>query len=547
VSHDAASGRRDRAVALSITAALYGLLTIPLALWPARSPGMHVAALCLYGPLALGLAVEACELMLGLLWSRPRPAAWGGVPAAGRTAVVMTVCNDADDAALAALLPLADAGHDVFLLDDSTQPVELVPDLASRVTHVRRRSRDGAKAGNLNAWLFTRGTPYDFCVLLDSDSIVPPGAVLSLTRTAADPSNHDVAVFQAKVEPRLDPSASLLQRLLAPGARPRMWVLERVHARLGLLLSFGHNQLLHLGAVRAVGGFDVDLTSEDTVLALDLASRGWRTVLVDAWTYDTDPDDLHRYVARTTRWARQTVELFGREWRTAPLRLKLLLCRHLLSYLLPLCSVVLLGLSVWTGPATPAVALAFLRRALTLVDGYAMYGLALWPPLGLFGLTVALRVVLALREGVPARSILLASTLGRATQALLVLPLAVSMTASALGRRVRFLPTNERSGSAPLGPWTRARITLGAAVVLALLALGAALHPGSLIVGLNALWLGSLVISTAVVSVAVRAASGSVSGTRPTARRGSEAACRPQRERKVRAPTDTRRRRAGRR
>src|SRR5437868_9948271 len=114
-----------------------------------------------------------------------------------------------------------------------------------------------------------------------------------------------------------------MAKILATGARPRMRVMERVHGPLGLLLSFGHNQLIRLQPVREFGGFEETLTNEDTVLSLRLAAAGQRAALVDVWTTDTEPATVSAYIRRTLRWARQTVELVHYPWAGVPLRLKI--------------------------------------------------------------------------------------------------------------------------------------------------------------------------------------------------------------------------------
>ena len=279
------------------------------------------------------------------------------------------------------------------------------------MVHVRRLSRCGAKAGNLNHWLATHGHRYRYLTVLDADSVMPLATLDHLVRIAASPECARVAVFQTKIE-AVTAGATLFARLQGIGARPRARVLERVHARLGCLLSFGHNQLIRIEALTAVNGFDENLTCEDTVLSLELASRGWRTELADAWSYDSDPVDVAACNRRTVRWARQTVEMFRRPWYDAPLCLKLLLCRHLLSYLLPPVAILLLGLSLWTGPASLAQAMDFLAASLRLEPGFRVYGIALLPSVALFLLLVTLRTAIALLERVPVHHLALSWVLG---------------------------------------------------------------------------------------------------------------------------------------
>jgi cellulose synthase/poly-beta-1,6-N-acetylglucosamine synthase-like glycosyltransferase len=334
----------------------------------------------------------------------------------------MTVCDDSNEKCLTSLHNLADAGYDVYILDDSASALITTEELNGRVQHIRRGARTGAKAGNLNNWLTTYGDLYEYLLLLDADSMISVEAADGLLLTAEHPDNSDAAMFQAKIEAADD--GSLFAKTLSAGARPRMRVMERVHGPLGLMLSFRHNQLLRVRQVIAVGGFDESLTNEDTVISLDLAAAGQRVVLVDIWSTDTEPETVSAYIRRTLRWARQTVELFHRPWHAAPLRLKLLLCRHLLAYLLPIVGISLFGLSLWTGDVTSEHALSFWSASLTIKPGYELYGLTMWSVLGVSALSGVLRIVLARSENVPWRLLLLSAAIGKAPYSIVLMPLA---------------------------------------------------------------------------------------------------------------------------
>ena len=162
-------------------------------------------------------------------------------------------------------------------------------------------------------------------MLLDADSVVSVDALTHMIAASEHQANSDVAVFQAKVKSN-DHHTSVFAKALGVGTLPRAWVLERVHSRLGMLLSFGHNQLLRVSALQEVGGFDEHLAAEDTALSFSLASLGWRIGMVNVWTEDREPQSIATFNRRTLRWAAQTVQLFRNDWVDAPVRLKLLLC-----------------------------------------------------------------------------------------------------------------------------------------------------------------------------------------------------------------------------
>lgn len=482
-------------VAIILGLGFYCLLTIPWIFWPLDDLMLGMTMYSLYCLMALGLSIDITEIVLALLWQQQSLPCNLKCPLRQQAAIVMTICDDSNQEYLSPLESLVDAGHDVYLLDDSKLAIIIHKVLISRIYHIRREFTTGAKAGNLNHWLWNYGGEYKYVVVLDADSLMSLETVETLIKTAEYSANADIAIFQAKVEPRPG-NRSIFADILSAGARPRLRIIERVHVPLGLLLSFGHNQLLRLDAIRAIGGFDETLTCEDTVLSLKLAAVGWRTELVDVWSYDTDPDSVFAYIRRTIRWARQTVELFGRPWYEVPLRLKLLLCRHLLSYLLPLIGTLLLGVSLWTGPYTPESVWKFMVNSLIFEGGYKLYGLTLWPIIILFFLYRALRVIIAFVEGVSWRLFLMGGVFGNAPYAMLLLPLAGSMIASAFGFKVHFIPTNsryklnyDRNIRRQLLHYT---LTF---VLLIFLVFGAIRRPGSLLVGFNIIWLGSLLLS----------------------------------------------------
>jgi len=401
----------------------------------------------------------------------------------------MTVCDDWTDRCFSALEPLADAGYAVFVLDDSAQPATLPPGLIGKVEVLRRESRRGAKGGNLNHWLRRCGPQFVYAIVLDADSIIPVETVDALLATAEHPANGDVAIVQSKIDVEVE-APSTFARAVGAAARPRARILERVHARLGVLLSSGHNELLRLAPVFAIGGFDERLTNEDTVLSLHLAARGWRTVLADVWSYNAEPDTTAAYNRRTVRWARQTLELFQHDWYEVPLRLKLLLCRHLMMFVLPILGTWLLGLSLWIGPDDPWPMLAFLGASVGFFPGFERYGLTIWTSTCLLTALFASRTVMARREGVRWRSILSLALVAGAPYLSLIGPLVLGLGKSLFGRRVAFVPTSNRHAlSREARMSSRLLRGLAATCLLVLLVAGAMKHPGALFVGFNAVWL----------------------------------------------------------
>src|SRR2546428_1013201 len=64
---------------------------------------------------------------------------------------------------------------------------------------LRRPNREAFKAGAINNWLRAYGSEYDYLVLLDADSALPPDWVGHALRYAEHPDNADLAIFQGMV------------------------------------------------------------------------------------------------------------------------------------------------------------------------------------------------------------------------------------------------------------------------------------------------------------------------------------------------------------
>ena len=483
--------RGEHWLATCLVAALFAVLTAPAALWPARGV-FGVIWSSAYVLMALGVSLEFAEASLALLW-RPIITEFATEPIGrGSAAVLMTICDDADPVSLASLNKLSESGYSTFILDDSIFAPQLTATLESNIRYLRRASRDNAKAGNLNNWLSKYSSEYDYIVLLDSDSIMTPWAIDRLVASAAHPANVGVAVFQAKVEPRVNPETSLLARITGIGARLRARIYERVHSRLGILLSGGRNQLIRTRDLVQVGGFSDVFSAEDTALSLTLSSLGLRTALVDVWSSDTEPATIEALVRRTVRWGRQTIEIASGQWTGVPIGLKLVICRHVFSYLLPTIGLIMLIISLATGPVSIAQGLSFTRLALGLNEHYRLFGVALWSILTLQVGSFGLRAVLtAIESRSPGLSLGMVLT-GPILNAILVIPVTIGLVASTCGFKVTFLPTNAALPNPGYVSRVR-RVTvmyylIAWLVGLILLAL-AALRSGTIVLGFNAVWI----------------------------------------------------------
>ncbi|HYS74133.1 MAG TPA: glycosyltransferase family 2 protein, partial [Thermoplasmata archaeon] len=203
---------------------------------------------------------------------------------------------------------------DVFVLDDSSDPEKraivehLAADMHFRILH--RPNRKAFKAGAINAWLRERGSAYDYFVLLDADSALPPDWVERALRYAEHPDNADLAIFQGMVNiwntDRPFPGALAPAHVLSRDEWER-----KLAGYLGTVVCYGHNVLLRTAPVIEVGGFDERYVSEDFATAIRLANAGYGSAFVPLHSWEAMPENVRGFIKRQNKWTRGSMEFFS--------------------------------------------------------------------------------------------------------------------------------------------------------------------------------------------------------------------------------------------
>ncbi len=229
-----------------------------------------------------------------------------------RVAVLYTTMNDVVPECVESIRQTYPV--DVYLLDDSSDPYKraVVDELAQRHKFgvLRRSERKGFKAGALNEWLRRYGGAYDYFVILDSDSILPPDWVAEALRFAEHPDNAHLAIFQGFIN--IWNTDKPFPRALAPTTRLGQDEWERrLSGYVGAVFCYGHNVLLRTQPVLEVGGFVEDYVSEDFATAVKLASAGYGSVFVPLHTWEAMPENVRGFVKRQTKWTRGSMEFWS--------------------------------------------------------------------------------------------------------------------------------------------------------------------------------------------------------------------------------------------
>jgi len=253
---------------------------------------------------AFGIAYELAVFAIELL-SRDIVAPTLETVSIPRIAILYCACDDADPTALSLLCDQSSA--DIFILDDSrdSESRQMLDKTGLRV--VRRKSRKGFKAGNLNNWLAKYGDQFEYFIVLDADSIVPSDFVSRVMLYAEHPENQDVAIFGTLIEPWNDENqfASLQSVMARLGWREAL----RVNNRIDCTLAVGHNEIYRTAAIREVGGFNEHYVAEDTATCIEVLQKGWRCLTIPVKSYERVPSNLCEFQKRRARHACQTFQL----------------------------------------------------------------------------------------------------------------------------------------------------------------------------------------------------------------------------------------------
>jgi cellulose synthase (UDP-forming) len=196
--------------------------------------------------------------------------------------------------------------------------------------YARRRSRSGAKAGNINHALRRTSAPY--VLVLDCDHV--PDANLLLA-TLGHLAAEDVAFVQtpqyyANWRANALAGAAWAQQALFFGA------IARGKDGHGVMFCCGTNVVFRRAALDAVGGFPERSLTEDFQLSIHLHEAGWRSAYVPhVLARGLGPEDMASYVGQQHRWARGCLSALPTVLRARlPLRARLhyaLSCMFFLS------------------------------------------------------------------------------------------------------------------------------------------------------------------------------------------------------------------------
>lgn len=434
----------------------------------------------------IGIAYDITESIFSL-FSQPRKTpSLTLIEEYPRVALLMTICDDSNPSRWKTLFQEYPY-YDVFILDDSSDPGEKSLIDQSGYTVIRRPEKQAFKAGNLNHWLTKYGDLYKYFVVLDSDSLIPSDFVKRMVLFAEHPANEKIAIFQSCIYP-VD-AKTIFSKVLGSMAQLRFYIIDRFANRTGLVLSWGHNQMIRMCAIQHVNGYCESITPEDTGLSLALSQIGYSTRLVNIISFDTDPSNIFSFTRRITRWAGQTAEVFSLPWNGASLRLKLLLCYHLYTYTIHNIYLSLLIYTAWgfdSRGMSPITLIEFINSNMQVLWVWTLVLVEL-SLLWLFQLL--LRIYLGYRSGISIKNFLNHMLLATALHSFTGLSINISILKGLSGRKMNFSPTNQKGITLAKQPLYFAKDVVFWLFISGIVLSGMSLRNTLLFFGLNGLWI----------------------------------------------------------
>ena len=198
--------------------------------------------------------------------------------------------------------------HETYILDDgrSDEVQILAQDL--KVGYIRRNSRAGWKAGNINNGL--KHVKCEYFAIFDSDHVAHPEFLLqTLPHLLADPQVAFVQTPQHLVN-----RETFIGGGIAESQEAFYRHIQVAKNKFNAAFCVGTNVLFRTKAVAEIGGMYAKSNSEDIWTSILLHERGWKSVYLPVvLASGLAPDSVESYFRQQFRWARGGYEiLFSR-------------------------------------------------------------------------------------------------------------------------------------------------------------------------------------------------------------------------------------------
>ncbi len=225
--------------------------------------------------------------------------------------MVYCTCNDFDGESLERSMQQSYQNFDVVILDDSTdeeykQKVNEFA-LAQGIKVVRRKNREGFKAGNINHYLQSeecKKKGYDYYVILDSDEILAPDFLHECLKYFYTYDN--IGIVQANHIS--DRNRNFFMKLFHVGVNAHWPTYQTMKHFYGFSTMLGHGAMLKRDCYEKAGGFP-PLVAEDLCLSIEARNAGYFVAFApNIVCREEYPIDYVAFKKRHSKWTQGNLE-----------------------------------------------------------------------------------------------------------------------------------------------------------------------------------------------------------------------------------------------
>ena len=232
-----------------------------------------------------------------------------------KIAILHTTCNDFSYKRALTCIKQDYPNYHVFLLDDSTEEkiIRKVDsfhrEFPDSTTVVRRKNRDGFKAGAINNALANYAQGYEYFAVSDSDGSLPPDFLTKMVKYF----DGRIGFVQSNHRYNPDQKGKFIEDLGVT-----IDVLWRHHLsvrnKYGFVMCLGHGVLIRRDVWEEVGGFP-QIVSEDLAITIRMLEHGYRGYFAKEVVCGADfPEDFVTFRKRCVRWIKADCECLLREF-----------------------------------------------------------------------------------------------------------------------------------------------------------------------------------------------------------------------------------------
>lgn len=226
-------------------------------------------------------------------------------------AILYTCMNDIKEKAVTACLNQKYPDFTVYVLDDSSSDKEqqLVDNLQRKYENrffvVRRETRFGHKAGNLNNALRHIGKTYAYVCIVDSDEIIPVTFLRDLVSILE--KNENLGFVQAS---HRQYSETDYGKFVGDDIDLHWKYFFPARNLFGFVYSYGHGVLFRTKVLLEIGGFP-ELVSEDIAVSTKIRENGYKGYYAhDVESLEEVPPSYQAFRRRNKKIVGGTLEFF---------------------------------------------------------------------------------------------------------------------------------------------------------------------------------------------------------------------------------------------